>query len=78
MIVPMRNPTRADVAAEVRALLGRQDKSQRWLSEQTGIGAPGLSRRLKGERDFNLDELSSIATALGVPLSALLPERVAS
>lgn len=77
--MPMRNPTGRDVAAEVRAHLGRQAKSQRWLSEQTGIGAPGLSRRLKGDRAFTLDELACIADALGVPMSALLPtEAVAS
>lgn len=67
------DPTTIAVAAEIRAQLGRQNRTQAWLSEQTGIGAPSLSRRLKGHLPFSLDELDQIAAALDVPLRTLLP-----
>lgn len=59
---------------EIRAHLGRRGKSQRWLAEQTGIGATGLSRRLAGQIPFTVDELRRIASALGVSTVTLIAE----
>lgn len=61
-----------DLAGEIRAHLGRQGHSQRWLSAQTGIGVPGLSKRLHGKTPFTVDELLRVAAALGVTIATLL------
>lgn len=60
------------VLGEIRAHLGRQGYSQRWLSEQIGINQGALSRRLRGERSFTVDELQRVAAALGVTAASLL------
>jgi len=65
--------TREAVAAEVRAVMGRKNKSAKWLSEATGISKAALSRKLNGSVGFTLAEAMSIATALGVSLSDLVP-----
>ena len=43
------------------------------LSEATGIPYPTLNRKLAAHRDFTLSELLSIAEALRVPPSSLIP-----
>ena len=44
------------------------------LSEQTGIPATTLKRRLNGRASFAMDELVRISIALGTTLGALIPE----
>jgi len=64
-----RSTTRARVAAEVRAHMGRVDISQLQLAAMTGIPQSTLNRRLRPriERDsFKVGELERIAKALGV------------
>lgn len=51
----------------------KADRSQRWLSNQTGISLSSLGRKLNGHADFYLDEVAKIARALNVPTSSLLP-----
>jgi transcriptional regulator with XRE-family HTH domain len=60
------------VASEVRAELGRQRISGSALAKSLGMSQAGISRRLRGEVPFDVDELSAIAALLNVPLSALL------
>lgn len=60
------------VAEEIRAQLARQRRSQQWLADQTGIGRPGLSKRLSGSRSFSLAQLVVVAAALEVPITSLI------
>lgn len=62
------------VAAEVRAYLARQRKTQGDLAVALGISQQSVSRRMTGAQPFDVDELHRIAAWLGVPVSALLAE----
>lgn len=67
------------VAAKIRAELVRQEISYRELGRRLGVSIAYVSRRLSDEPDvqFRMDELENVAAALGVPVTAFLPERVA-
>lgn len=66
------------VAGEVRAALAREGKAQAFVVEVLGLSQPAVSRRLRGELAFDVDELSRIAAALGVSLATLIPEDTAA
>jgi transcriptional regulator with XRE-family HTH domain len=61
------------VAGEVRANLARRGKTKVWLAAQLKISTATLQRRLAGQSSFSLAEISTIAEALDVPVSDLLP-----
>lgn len=61
------------VAAEVRAALARQRKPHRFVGEVLGLSSTAVSRRLRGETVFDVEELAKLATALGVTLASFMP-----
>lgn len=65
------------VSSEIRAELGRQQMSQRRLSELVGMQPAVFSKRITGtkSRTFTLVELDLIAEALGVPVDQLFGVR---
>lgn len=66
--------TRQEVAAEIRAAMGRKNTTQSALAGEIGMSRAALSERLSGQRAFDTDELDAIATALDVnPLVFLIP-----
>jgi transcriptional regulator with XRE-family HTH domain len=65
--------TTGQVATEVKVAMARQGFNQRRLSEEIDLSPAALSRRLSGEVEFGITELTAIAAALGVPLTDLLP-----
>jgi transcriptional regulator with XRE-family HTH domain len=62
----------ASVAAEVRAELARQRRTQRDLAEAIGLSQQAASRRLCGEVPFDIAELAKVAKLLGVPIEHFL------
>ena len=66
-----------NLAANIRAELARNGKTQADLAELLGITRQGVSQRLLGRVDFRLRELSLIADFLGVTVTALLGEAAA-
>jgi transcriptional regulator with XRE-family HTH domain len=64
---------RVDVAEEVRAALARRRIKQTTLAEKLGLSQPAISRRLAGEIEFSITELTLAAELLEVPLADLLP-----
>lgn len=68
-------PEREQVAAEVRALMGRgrghRRVPQKKLAADLHMAQASLSRRLTGEVPFDIDELAEIARYFGVPLGSL-------
>jgi hypothetical protein len=60
------------VAAEIRAELGRQEKSINDLSEAIGIPISTVRRSVKGYRAMNIDELSCTASFLNLSLVELI------
>lgn len=61
-------------AAVVRKALDEQNRTQEWLSEESGIPMRTLARRLhkRNPSGMSLDELGAIATALGTDIVTLL------
>lgn len=55
-----------DVAAEVRALMGRYSVTQTMLGDVLGIAQSAVSERLKGKRAFSLDEIERLADYFGL------------
>jgi transcriptional regulator with XRE-family HTH domain len=68
-----RDAERRAIAAEIRAEMARQNMTQRQLAERVGIIQQALQLRLSGARSFRAEELAAVATALGVPVTQLLP-----
>ena len=57
------------VAAEIKAELRRQDRSQSDLAAALGWTDNYLSRRLTGRTEFSLSDIEQIAGAFGLPVS---------
>lgn len=68
----MTDTPAARVGRNVRAELARNDLTQGDLARHLHITQPAVSRRLAGERAFNVDELAVIARVVGVPMSRLV------
>lgn len=66
-----------EIADRITNALIVKNVSVRSISDQTGISYPTLRRSLKGGRSFTFAEFTSIAGALGVPPSVLLPDALA-
>lgn len=74
-MAPTRGRLREHVAEELRVLLARKRISATELARRTGIKQSTLSRRMTGETAFDMDDLETIADALGVDVHDLLPSR---
>ena len=57
----MENDVRAMIAAEVRAELARQRKTQREAAAALDMTQPALQLRLSGQRAFRAEELAVLA-----------------
>lgn len=66
------------LAGEMRAALGRANRSQRDLAGELGVSNTWVARRLSGEVNTSVPDLARFAAALGVPIEALLPKDPAS
>lgn len=71
--VRVQTKLRELVAEEVRALLARRRLNGAKLAESIGRSEMYVSRRLRGETAFDLDDLQRIADVLGVSPTDLLP-----
>lgn len=68
----------ATVAATIRAEMARQRVTQRQLVERLGWTQPYISRRMAGHVAFDVDELSAIADAIGVPTEDIISTSLAA
>ncbi len=66
---------RQDVAANVRAELGRADKTGAALSRMIHRDPSYVSRRLKGEYPWDVDDLARISLALEIDVETLTKVR---
>jgi len=62
------------VGANVRAEMARRLVSQSDLARELGLSQMAVSRRLRGDIPFDVDEIARAAVYLEVPLSVLMPE----
>ena len=64
--------TRDVVAANVRAEAARAGFNQVRLGQRLGISQGAITKRWRGERPWQLEELDNLATALGVSVVDLV------
>ena len=64
------------VAEEIRVALTRQRMSQRGFAAKLGVSPAWLNYRLTGQQEIGLNDLSQIASVLGVDLDELLTPEV--
>lgn len=60
------------IAAEIRAEMGRQRYGVMKLATTTGIPRSRLHRKLSGRSPLDTDEVGIIATALGLSMTDLI------
>lgn len=60
------------IAAELRAELGRQNLSRRWLAEQIGQSHVNVSRWVNGDGGMSFDALDAMCRVLGITVADLL------
>lgn len=65
---------RNSIAAEVRAELARQKKTQREIGDILGLPQQSVQQRLNGKTPFRAEELAVLADALGVSVSSFFPQ----
>lgn len=63
------------VAAEIRALMGRYRVTQHQLADTIGVSQGTVSRRLRAEQPFTVDELDRVAAVFDIPVCELFSER---
>ena len=61
------------VAAETRAALARDGRTATQLATDTGISKSSLSKKMRGQVSFTVEEIIDIAIALGVDPGAFVP-----
>lgn len=71
----MRQNPAPDVAAEVRAQLGRLNRDGTWLASKLGVSEMWVSRRLRGITKFSVDDLVAVAAVLDVQAADLIPSK---
>lgn len=69
----MPDDVRTHIAAEIRAEMARQHRTQRELAEVLGLPAPSVQLRLVGQRAWRAEELVALADWLGKPVGNFLP-----
>lgn len=69
----MEKNTTAEIALKVAAAIGRSAYSQRAVAKEAGIASTTFDRRLRGQSDFYIVELISIARILDLSLEDFLP-----
>lgn len=69
---PLVWESRQRVAENVRGWMARRNVTQTALAKRLGCSQPVISRRVRGEIPFDLDELIEIAVVLDIDLSELM------
>lgn len=72
------DPRRKRVADEVRACIARRGKSRAEIEAAIVISQSALSRKLRGENAFTVDEILGLAHVLDVEASAFFPQERAA
>lgn len=65
-------PLAQHIAAELRAELGRRNRSKRWLAEQLGQSHVTVTRWVNGDGPMTFDALDEICRVLGISVADLL------
>lgn len=71
-------PASVTVAAEVRAILAYRRIPQAALADVLGMSQVAVSRRLRGETLFDVDEVAKVAAFLGVSVADLYGEKASA
>lgn len=69
---PTEARTAPPVSGRVRDLLRERGLSDSAMARELGFSQPYMSRRMRGDVPWRVDELTQIATFLNVPVTELL------
>jgi transcriptional regulator with XRE-family HTH domain len=61
------------IAERLREAMKTQERSVAWVARKSGMSERRIARRLKGEVSFTVDELATIADALGLHEASFMP-----
>lgn len=61
------------VAYQVRFQLKRQKRSQAWLAREFGKPRDWMSRRVRGDVAFDVEEIQKVAEILGIEVACFFP-----
>lgn len=61
------------IAAETRAALARDGRSASQLAEDAGVSRSALSKKLRAQVSFTVEEIVSVSVALGIDPGTLVP-----
>lgn len=64
------------IGAEVRAWMARRELRQIDVAEVLGVAQKNVSRRIRGDIPFRIDELLTLARFMGITLAQLLGEEI--
>lgn len=64
------------VAAEVRSHAARQGLMQKDLAKALGFVPSQITKRMRGQVAFTVDELATLATVFGIEVADLMPRRL--
>lgn len=76
--MPVVDPARERIAAEVRAEMARQQKKQRDVAAILDLPYQSVQERLHARRAFRAEELAKLAVAFDVPISRFYPDAVSA
>lgn len=65
------------VVTEIQSRLDSEQRSQSWLADRLGISKSAMSRKMKGETEFSLDEFLAASKALGADPAEIVSALVA-
>jgi transcriptional regulator with XRE-family HTH domain len=65
--------TESQTSERVRALLADREISEAALARQLGLSQSYVSRRMRGDVTWRVDDIARIAAHLGVAVSDLVP-----
>jgi transcriptional regulator with XRE-family HTH domain len=74
--MPVADTGRERIAAEVRAEMARQQKTQRDVAAILDLPYQSVQERLYARRAFRAEELAKLAEAFAVPVSRFFPDAV--
>lgn len=64
------------MAAELRAIMARQNRKQVELAQHLGISQPAVSSRLNGQQSLTIDELMAIGAFLRADVPGILRDAI--
>ncbi len=77
MTYGVRVNTENVIVNRIQDAMSKEERPAAWTAAKAGISPSTFARRMKGEREFKVSEIASVAKALGVAPCSLMPREFA-